>query len=106
MLLLTDARKDLRCQLAVVEQVLQRITTAEFKQQTWQVADDSWRVRGVNVARYVPHLNHGDVSVSIVALRCRNLPTHIERYEEALILIFSFLFIISKSQKEKTNATT
>lgn len=64
---------DSRCQLAVVEQVLQRITTAEFIHQTWQVADNSWRVWGVNVTWYITHLYHGDVPIGIKALRCRNL---------------------------------
>lgn len=66
-------KTDLRCQLAVVEQVLQWITTTEFIHQTWQVADNSWRIWGVNVARYITHLYHGDVPIGIKALRCRNL---------------------------------
>lgn len=76
----TSEITDSRCQLAVVEQVLQRITTAEFILQTWQVTDDSRRVWGVNVARYIPHLHHRDVPISIETLSCRNLNTDRLKY--------------------------
>lgn len=43
-------QQDLRCKLRVVNQVLQRITAAEFVKQARQVANDCWRVRGIDVA--------------------------------------------------------
>lgn len=96
-------KTDSRCQLAVVEQVFQRITTAEFIHQTWQVTDDSWRVWGVNVAWYIPHLHHRDVPISIQTLRCRNLNTERFKCYNNVNLIFTrkitFLFLSLKSLK-------
>lgn len=56
---------DLRCQLWVIDQVLQRVAAAEFIQQTGKVADYRWRVRGVDETRDVPNLYQRDVPIGV-----------------------------------------
>lgn len=62
-----------RCQLRVVDQVLQRVTTAELIQQTREVADDRRRVWGVDVARNIPNLNQRRVAIGIRSIGCGDL---------------------------------
>lgn len=64
----TSASWDLRGQLGVVDQVLQRVTATELVQQTRQVADDGGGVRGVDVAGNVANLNQGQVPVGVGSL--------------------------------------
>lgn len=68
--------KCLRCQLRVVHQVLQWIAAAEFIQQSRQIADDSRRVRCVNVPWYIPNLHQWKVPICIGPLSCGHLQTH------------------------------
>lgn len=56
---------NLRGQLWVIYEVLQRVAAAEFVQQTGQVADYGRWVGGVDVARDVPDLNQRHVPVSV-----------------------------------------
>lgn len=66
---------NLRSQLWVIDQVLQRVAAAEFIQQTGQVADYCWRVGGVDVARDVPNLYQGHVPISIEPMGGADLHT-------------------------------
>ena len=54
-----------RCQLRVVDQVLQGVAAAELVQQAGQVADDRCGFRGVEETRDVSNLNEGSVAVGV-----------------------------------------
>lgn len=64
---------NLRCQLWVIDQILQRVATAEFIQQPRQVADYSWRVRGVDIAWNAPNLYQRHVPIGIGPVCCADL---------------------------------
>lgn len=64
---------NLRRQLWVIDQVLQWVAAAEFIQQAGQVADYSWRVRGVDKAWDVPNLYQRHVPIGIGPIGCAHL---------------------------------
>ena len=56
---------DLRCQLSVVDEVLQWVAAAELVQQSGQVADECGGVGGVDEARHVADLDHRHVAIGV-----------------------------------------
>lgn len=66
-------RSDLRSKLWVIDQILQRVATAEFIQQPGQVADYSRWVRGVDVAWNAPNLYQRHVPIGIGPICCADL---------------------------------
>lgn len=64
---------NLRCQLWIIDQVLERVAAAEFVQQTGQVADYSRWVRGVDIARDIPNLYQRHVPIGIGPVGCADL---------------------------------
>lgn len=67
---LSDSVKNSRRELSIVDQVLERIATAEFVQQPRQVANNGRWIWGVDVARYVPDLHQGEVPIGVGPMCC------------------------------------
>ena len=90
---------DLRGELCIVNQVLQRVATAELVKQTGQVADNGGRIWRIDVPWHIPYLHQWQVPIRVRSLAGGDLQTNHFSVSNTITAII-FILVVGLGQNE------